>query len=169
MLMYFERRQSNRQRFCKYSSEVHIRQRKTEMQTFVENCSEFSQRSFASSYLTFAAGEVKGRTASGPMIVLPRTITTEGYFINFESTTHWLKTRSWVWASTIGARRAKAARGSHRRKPPKPKGLALFQGRWRPTLGVIRVRARVRGPGHRDESRIRREHRRGTRHHGGAS
>ena len=55
------------------------------METFVENCSEFSQRSFAS-YLIFAAGEVKGRTASGPMIVLPRTITTEGSFTNFDPT-----------------------------------------------------------------------------------
>ena len=72
-------------RFCIYSSEVYIRQRKTEMKTFVGKSSESSQRSFAS-YLIFAAGEVKVRTASGPMIVSPRTITTQGSFTNFDST-----------------------------------------------------------------------------------
>ena len=36
--------------------------------------------------MIFAAGEVKGRTASGPLIVLPRTITTEGSFTNFDPT-----------------------------------------------------------------------------------
>ena len=79
------------------------------MQTFVENCSEFSQRSFASSYLIFAAGEVKGRTASGPMIVLPRTITTEGSFTNFDTTPLGSRHAAGFGASTIDAREAKPA------------------------------------------------------------
>ena len=80
----------------------------------------------------------------------------------------WLKTRSWVGTLTVGAREAKPARGSHQRKPPKPKGLALFQGRWRPTQGVTEVRARSRGPGHHDATRVRREHHHGTHLQGGA-
>ena len=106
--MYFERRQSNRQRFCKYSSEVHIRPRKTEMETFVENCSEFSQRSFASSYLIFAAGEVKGRTASGPGLSCRERSRLKDLFpILYVAA--WLKTRSWTGALTGDAREAKPA------------------------------------------------------------
>ena len=37
-------------------------------------------------WLIFAAGEVKESTVCGPLIVLPRTITTEGYFTNFDTT-----------------------------------------------------------------------------------
>ena len=75
---------------------------------------------------------------------------------------NWLKTRSSVGTLTVRAREAKLARESHRRKPPKPKGLALFQGRWRPPLGVKEVRARERGPGHRDGIQMQR----GRRHRG---
>ena len=53
-------------------------------------------------------------------------------------------------------RKAKPARRSHCRKPPKPSGLALRQGRWRPILGVVKVRARRRGPGHQDAILARR-------------
>ena len=41
-------------------------------------------------------------------------------------------------------------------KPSKPSGLALRQGRWRPILGVEKVRARRRGPGHQDAILARR-------------
>ena len=37
-------------------------------------------------WLIFAAGEVKESTVCGPLMVLPRTITTEGYFTNFDTT-----------------------------------------------------------------------------------
>jgi hypothetical protein len=49
---------------------LNIRQKNAEMQTFVGKSSEFPQRAFTS-YLIFAAGEVKGKTVCGPLIVLP--------------------------------------------------------------------------------------------------
>ena len=76
------------------------------------------------------------------------------YKLRFNAT--WLKTRSWIGAVTVGAQEAKPARGSHHRKPPKPSGLALRQGRWRPILGVEKVRARRRGPGHQNAILARR-------------
>ena len=160
MLMYFERRRSNRQRFCKYSSEVHIRQRKAEMETFVENCSELSQRSFASSYWTFAAGEVKGRTASGPgLSCRERSRLKDLLPILYAAT--WLKTRSCIGAPTIDAREAKPAlevastQGRRSRK-----SWPFYKAGDAQCLGVKRVRARERGPGRRGEIRQRRDLRR---------
>ena len=63
-------------------------------------------------------------------------------------------------APRVNRAEGQAARIADRRKPLKPKGLALFQGQWRPPLGVIRVRARVRGPGHRGGTRTLRGRRR---------
>ena len=138
------------------------------METFVENCSELSQRSFAS-YLIFAAGEVKGRTASGPgLSCRERSRLKDLLPISIQR--HLAQDTQLVGTLGIVAREAKPARRSHQRKPPKPKGLALFQGRWRPiTMGVKEVRARERGPEHLDGIRRRRDRRRRGRHLVGVS
>ena len=96
-------------------------------------------------------------------IVLPRTITTEGSFTNFDTTPLGSRHAAGLRAATIVAREGQARAGfASLYAPPKPKGLALFQGRRPSCLGVIRkrVRARERGPGHRDGIRTQRGRRR---------
>ena len=77
------------------------------------------------------------------------------YKLRFNAT--WLKTRSWVGAVTDRrAGRPNLRGGRIAAKPSKPSGLALRQGRWRPILGVEKVRARRRGPGHQNAILARR-------------
>ena len=153
--------------FCMYSSEVEHSTEKCRN----ANIRRKKQRILAKDrsqriWLIFAAGEVKESTVCGPLIVLPRTITTQGYFTNFDTTP--LGSRHAAGWDVDGWRATGQGRaGIASTAASKPKGLALFQGRWRPTLGVIKVRAR--GLGHRDRIREQRERRRGTSHPGGVS
>ena len=61
-----------------------------------------------------------------------------------------------------GTSRGRPSRAGNRiaAKSLKPTGLALRQGQWRPTLGVEKVRARRREPGHQDATQAQRVRRR---------
>ena len=125
------------------------------MKTFVGKSSEFSQRSFASSDSILAAGEVKGRTASGPMIVLPRTITTEGSFNRFLSTatSNLAQDTQQCGAGTDRAwRRAKRARDSHRSTPLAADGVGPPSRSLVPTQQkCVRIVRAKRVPEHRTQ------------------
>ena len=138
---------------CKHSSEKAV---------------NFLERSFTS-YLIFAAGEVNGKTVCGPLIVLPRTIQDSRIFYKLRFNATWLKTRSWIGASTIDAREAKPAlkvastQGRRSRK-----SWPFYKAGDVQCLGVKKVLTRERGPGHQEGSRGPRGHRHREVHRGKA-